>query len=163
MISSTHEIGTSNNVRHLGNEFLTEVDNAFARIQKHLCSLDELMMQKLFRSVGHGIAGLCHVARTEINMRWHLLAAFIVSCCGIAFRISLIEWVIVVGCIGSVLALECLNTAIERLGDQISDQEVPLIGQAKDAAAGSVLIASLATGIIGLIIFLPKLLALLGP
>ena len=115
-------------------------------------------MLRLIRSVRYGLQGLTHVACTEANMRWHLLATVLVIVCGVTFQISLIEWALVISCIGVMLALECVNTATERLADQICSEEATLIGQAKDATAAAVLIMSIAAASIGGIIFLPKIL-----
>jgi diacylglycerol kinase len=76
-------------------------------------------LKKLLRSIRIGIVGLIHTAREEANMRWHLMAAIVTVACGTALRISAIEWALVVGCIGVMLALECVNTAIERLADRM--------------------------------------------
>jgi diacylglycerol kinase len=119
-------------------------------------------LKNLLRSIRIGIAGLIHTAREEANMRWHLLAAVITVACGAAFRISAIEWAIVVGCIGVMLALECVNTAIERLADRVTMEHDPLIGQCKDAAGGAVLVMSGASAIIGLIIFGSRLISLVS-
>jgi diacylglycerol kinase (ATP) len=61
-----------------------------------------------------------------------------------------------------VLTAEGLNTALEFLTDLVSPEYQPLAEKAKDVAAGAVLVASLAAGVIGAIIFLPKLAALAG-
>jgi diacylglycerol kinase len=63
-------------------------------------------------------------------------------------------------CIALVLALEAVNSAIEYLADKISPEQDPLIGKAKDIAAGAVLIAAIGAAIIGSLIFIPKLIAL---
>ena len=91
-------------------------------------------------------------------MRWHLLAAILVVGSGCVFDLSQVEWALMVGCIGAVLALECLNTAIEHLADRVTLEQDPLIRMAKDASAGAVLIISVASAVIGGIIFLPKLM-----
>jgi diacylglycerol kinase len=58
-------------------------------------------------------------------------------------------------CIAAVLSSELLNTAVERICDRITKDRDPLIGNAKDLAASSVLIISAITLIIGAIIFTP--------
>jgi diacylglycerol kinase len=116
------------------------------------------MLKTLLKSFGHGFAGLGHVCRVEANMRWHLLAALAVSLAGFWLKLSCLEWVMIVGCIGIIFALECFNTAIERLADRITTEADPLIKQAKDAAAGGVLIMSIACAVIGSLIFIPKIL-----
>jgi len=118
-------------------------------------------MKKFLRSFANGIAGLAHVARSEVNMRWHLLAAVVVIAAGAFFQITSVEWAVVVGVIGVMLALECLNTAIERLADRVTEQQDPLIRQVKDAAAGAVLVMSISAAVIGFVIFWPKIIALL--
>jgi len=117
-------------------------------------------MRHFFRSVRFGIAGLLHVTRTEANMRWHLLAAVVVIVASGVFQISAVEWSLVFLCIGAMLALESLNTGIERLAERVCSQQDPLIGQAKDASAGAVLIMSIAAAAIGVIVFVPKVWAL---
>lgn len=114
-------------------------------------------MKRFIRSVKFGIAGHFHVARTEPNMKIHWFAAASVVAAGFLLRVNPMEWALVVGCIGIMLALECVNTAIERLADRVSPTKDPLIGQAKDSAAAAALIMSVACAIIGGIVFVPKL------
>lgn len=79
---------------------------------------------------------------------------------GVGLRISSLEWAVVIGCIGAVLALECINTSIECLADQVCPDQDPMIKQVKDAAAGGVLAMSIATAAIGGLVFIPKIMAL---
>ena len=111
---------------------------------------------KLVRSFGYGFSGLFHVVKSELNMRNHLLAAGLVVAAGVFFRISVGEWLAVTFCIGLVVTTECLNTAVERLADRVSQERDPLIRQAKDSAAAAVLVVSLTSAAIGCIVFLPK-------
>lgn len=76
-------------------------------------------------------------------------------------QISTLEWLIVIFCIGLVLTAEIFNSAIEVLTDIVSPESNPRAGLVKDMAAGAVLIAAITSAIIGLIIFVPKLLNLL--
>ena len=118
-------------------------------------------MKKFIGSMSHAIAGLLHVVQSEANMRWHLLATIVVVALGVYLRINATEWSLIVGCIGAVMALECINTSIERLADRVSDQPDPLIGKCKDAAAGGVLMISIASAVIGLIVLVPKIWTLI--
>ena len=61
-----------------------------------------------------------------------------------------------------VLGLELVNTAVEAVVDLASEDYHPLAKKAKDTAAGAVLIAAMAAAVIGVIIFGPKLLAVMG-
>ena len=74
---------------------------------------------------------------------------------GIVLGITRTEWIMVVMCIGTVIAAELFNTAIEKLVDLVSPERHPVAGQVKDIAAGAVLICAVAAAIIGLIIFIP--------
>ena len=64
--------------------------------------------------------------------------------------------------IAMVWAAEAVNTAIELLGDATSADPHPMIGRAKDAGAGAVLIAAIAAAAVGLIVLGPPLLSLVG-
>ena len=80
---------------------------------------------------------------------------------GFALRISPAEWIAVVLSAALVLSLEASNTALERLVDIASPDYDELARDAKDLSAGAVLIASAASVVVGLIIFLPRVLNLL--
>ena len=73
----------------------------------------------------------------------------------IVLGITRTEWIMVVMCIGTVIAAELFNTAIEKLVDLVSPERHPVAGRVKDIAAGAVLICAVAAAIIGLIIFIP--------
>jgi diacylglycerol kinase len=75
-------------------------------------------------------------------------------------RVSRAEWAILTLLIALVLTLEALNTAIEATVDLVTSDFHPLAKIAKDLAAGAVWLMALASVVIGMIIFLPRLLAL---
>ena len=94
------------------------------------------------------------------NLYAHLPAAFIVFAVGCILQIDRLEWCLIIFAIAIVFVSEGLNSALESLADAVHPTEHPLVGRAKDVAAGAVLLASFAAAAVGLIIFLPKLLAL---
>ena len=104
--------------------------------------------------------GILYGFKSEIHFRFHVSAAFIAITLAVFFKITRIEWMIVLLCIAAVLSSELLNTAVERICDRITKDHDPLIGNAKDLAAGSVLIISAITLIIGAIIFTPYIVQL---
>jgi len=67
------------------------------------------------------------------------------------------EWAILGLCIGSVLAAEAFNTALEQLADAVSLEPNERIGRAKDLGSAGVLIAALCSAVAGVLIFGPKL------
>lgn len=86
-----------------------------------------------------------------------MIAAMAVIIAGIVLGITRTEWIMVVMCIGTVIAAELFNTAIEKLVDLVSPQQHPVAGQVKDIAAGAVLVCAATAAIIGLIVFIPYL------
>jgi len=109
------------------------------------------------RSFGYAVAGLQQMLRTQPNARIHAIATAIVLWLGWALEVNAYEWLWLVLAITLVWLTEALNTAIERLADAVTREPHPLIGQAKDVAAGAVLIAAAAAAVIGALILGPRL------
>lgn len=119
-------------------------------------------MRKFLRSFKFAAAGILHCMKTERNFRVHLLMAFIVVVMGVLVELSPVEWFIIIILIGGVLALELVNTALERIVDLVTEDYHPLAKQAKDATAGAVLVFAIASAVIGSFILIPKWLMMLG-
>ena len=113
-------------------------------------------MKKRLQSFGYAYRGIYCVFGTEANMKIHIGISLLVIICGIAFNISITEWMFCLLCIGLVVGAEMFNTAIENVVDLASPEQHPLAGKAKDIAAGGVLICAIISVIIGLLIFVPK-------
>ncbi|KOP72346.1 UDP kinase [Lysinibacillus sp. FJAT-14745] len=111
--------------------------------------------RKFVRSFGYAFKGIM-TAWTEQNFKSHLLSAGIALIAGYFTDLSRIEWYIVLLIIAIMLVLEMINTAIERVVDLASPTIHPLAKQAKDLAAGAVLVFAIFSAIIGLLIFIPK-------
>ncbi|MDE6447517.1 MAG: diacylglycerol kinase family protein, partial [Muribaculaceae bacterium] len=97
---------------------------------------------------------------TQPNACIHAVVMVLVILAGWWFGISRLEWCAILLCIGGVLMAEAMNTALEALADKVSVEKDPLIGRAKDLAAGAVLIFVMAAVAVGLIVFLPRMLML---
>ena len=95
--------------------------------------------------------------RTERHLKVHSIAALGVIGLGVMLELSGVEWAILTLAMGMVLAAEYANSALERLADRISVERHPLIRDAKDFAAASVLVAALAAAVVGLLLLGPKL------
>lgn len=119
-------------------------------------------MKRLLSSFKFAIEGLFHVVKNERNMQIHLTIACIVLFLAYFFSVSKLEWFIIVLCIGMVVCLEIVNSAIERTVDLVTDEQKPLAKQAKDAAAAAVFVFAIISVIIGLIIFIKPLLNFLN-
>lgn len=114
------------------------------------------------KSFRHAFRGVALLLKGEHNAWIHLTVALLVIAAGCFFRITTGEWIAVVIVIGLVFMAEAFNSAIEALCDHVTPHYSPTIKRIKDLAAGAVLIAAIAAAIVGLIIFLPKLLILIG-
>ena len=110
------------------------------------------------RSIGYALHGMIRVFRFEQNARIHLFAAGIVTAMGFLFHLKRVEWIMVILCIGLVIATEIMNTAIERLVDLVSPQKNEKARLIKNISAGAVLFSALIALITGLIIFIPYFL-----
>jgi len=115
-------------------------------------------IQARLKSFVYAFEGVMYFIKHEAQALIHLIAIVAVIGAGYWFKISSMEWIAVVFAIGIVVSAEMLNTAIEKLTDMVSPQINEQAKIVKDLAAGAVLIASLTAFIIGLIIFLPKIL-----
>ena len=119
-------------------------------------------MRRLIRSFGYAFSGIGHGLKTQANLRIQVAFASGVIVAGLWLQISAIEWAILVATIMIVLSAELFNTAIEALVDRVGSEPHPLSKIAKDAGAGAVLIGAIGAVIVGLLIFGPRLLALIG-
>lgn len=101
----------------------------------------------------YAFRGLAYVIKTERHMRIHLCFAFYVTAAGLITGISAAEWAAVFFCCGAVMGLECVNTALERLCDRVTQERDGLIMRAKDAAAGAVLVCAVFSAAAGCAFF----------
>lgn len=115
-----------------------------------------MKLSKFVRSFGFAAQGIATALKTEQNMRIHTLAAVTVVSAGLLTGLERTEWLIIVILIGGMIALELVNSALERTIDLVTSELHPLAKQAKDMAAGAVLVFAVTSAIIGLLIFLPK-------
>lgn len=105
------------------------------------------------RSVGHALRGIALVLRTQRNAWIHLAATLAVVAAGLALGIERSDWLWIILAIVAVWTAEAFNTALERLADAASPESHPLVKQAKDVAAGAVLIAAIGSLIVGILVF----------
>ncbi len=113
--------------------------------------------KRFVASMLYALNGIRLAVRDERHMRVHLTAACIVIVVATVFRISKMEWLILLLTIGAVISLEMVNSAIERTVDLVTDEYRPLAKEAKDLAAGAVLVFALLSVIVGISIFTPYL------
>jgi diacylglycerol kinase len=113
---------------------------------------------KLIKSFSNAARGIAYLFKSQPNARIELIIASIVLISGVLFKISFVEWIIILLCIALVLGFEGINTALEIFADKLHPGFDKEIGKAKDVAAGAVLMAAIVAAIIGFVIFAPHLL-----
>ena len=118
-------------------------------------------LKKFINSFTYPIKGLKYAYRNEQNLAVDLGIAAIVIIFGIIFKVSLVEWAILFLTIGLVISCELINTAIEAVVDLVTEEYHPLAKVAKDTSAAAVFIFAIVAVVVGIIIFGPKLFAIL--
>ena len=111
-----------------------------------------------FKCAFEGILATASERNFKIELCFMVLAILL----GLFFSISSLEWVCVIICCGVVLGGEVINSSIEAIVDLVSPDYHELAKKAKDCAAGGVLLFSLASFIVGCVMFLPRILHLIG-
>jgi len=109
------------------------------------------------RSFGYAFKGWWYVIRTQQNAWIHAVITVLVVLVAAWLRLPPRDWAVLILAIAMVWAAEFMNTAIEAVVDLASPNRHPLAGVGKDVGAAAVLIAALASVVIGLLILGPPL------
>jgi diacylglycerol kinase (ATP) len=91
------------------------------------------------------------------NARIHFVATLLVVAASVILKLSMVEWLVIISTIAWVWVAEALNTALESLANAAVPDVHPLVRNAKDVAAGAVLLAAMGAMVIGAIVFIPRL------
>ena len=118
------------------------------------------MLRERIRSFGYALKGIALLFASQPNARIHAVVLSFVVAAGFYFDVNKTEWLTIVLIAALVLSAEAMNTAVEFVVDLVSPDYHLLAEKAKDVAAAAVLLAAFGAVIIGLIIFLPKILLL---
>jgi diacylglycerol kinase (ATP) len=108
-----------------------------------------------FRCAARGVRLML---RSQHNAWLHAVATCCVMAVGGLCVLSASEWCWIILAIMAVWTAEALNTALEFLADVASPEFHPLVGHAKDVAAGGVLISALGSAIVGVLVLGPHVL-----
>lgn len=113
-------------------------------------------------SLGYALEGLNFAFKNERNIRFQMAATFLVGIAGFVLQLNAMEWVVIILACTLVLVTEMTNTIAEWLVDLVTEYHYhPVAKKIKDVAAGAVLLASLFSIIVGIIVFLPKIVVLI--
>ena len=118
-------------------------------------------IKKFFHSFTYPIKGLKYAYRNEQNLAFDIGIGLLVVIASFIFQVSLIEAAILALTIGLVLGFELINTAIEATVDLVTEDYHPLAKVAKDTSSAAVFVFAIAAVVVGLIIFLPKIINML--
>lgn len=117
--------------------------------------------RSLAKSFAFAFEGIREAFKREPNFRTHILIAIVASGIAIYLNFTVIEWIILFFTVATVIVAELINTAVESLVDLVSPdirQEAKL---AKDVLAAAVFVTALLAVVIGLLLFVPKIILLL--
>jgi undecaprenol kinase len=111
-------------------------------------------VRSFLNSLNYAFKGIKHVFRNERNFRLHTASSVIVLLLAVYFRCDLFEFIVLIIVISSVLVAEMINSAIEYTWNKLEPQHHPVVGMIKDIMAGSVMIASMAALIVGVLVIM---------
>lgn len=115
---------------------------------------------RYYKSFKHAVDGIIYAIENEHNVLLMMLATLVVLIASFLLNVSKVELAIVVICIGTVIACEMINSAIEACVDLETTKEHPLAKVAKDCASGASLVLSVMSLFVAGIVFIPKIVAL---
>ena len=118
---------------------------------------DETLFTGRLKSMGFALKGAVKLVTTEHSVMVQSSLAILLIIAGFYFGITRIEWMFQILVFGLVLAVEGLNTAVEKIADFIHPEYHERIGFIKDIAAGAVFFAAMTAVAVGCIIYFPYL------
>ena len=114
------------------------------------------------RSFVYALQGVRTLFVSQHNAWIHAAATLCVCGLGWLLSISPLEWCVIVLAIATVWTAEALNTALEFLCDAVAPERDPRVGRAKDVSAAGVLVAAIGAAVVGLVVFVPGILRIVG-
>ena len=120
----------------------------------------KMSFKRFLNSVKYSIEGLNHAYRNEQSLWLHASGVILAVILGIVLKINFYEWAVIIVAFVVVLAIELLNTAIEAVVDLVTKEFHPLAKIAKDCGSAAAFVSGVASAVICLVIFLPKIIEL---
>ncbi len=118
--------------------------------------------RRLINSFRFAFAGIGHLLRTQQNAWIHAAFTVVTMTCAGILHFKLWKWIALVIVIGLVWTAEACNTAFENLVDLLSPSIQYRAKAAKDLGAAAVLLSAIAAAIVGLLLFIPPIINILG-
>jgi len=137
--------------------------------EKKLIKRDEYTMKKkdfsiksFINVIKYSADGFIHFYRFERSAILHLIISIAIILGSFSLQLKSVEWLFMFFILLTMLAIELLNTAIEAICDLVSPEYNKLVKIAKDSASAATAAIAVALVIALAIIYLPKLINLLG-
>lgn len=125
-------------------------------------ALDKKNKRNFITSVKDCINGLNFIMLNENNFKREGVLGILALIASFVLEISKIEFIIVLLVIALVFVSEMINTAIEKTVDLYTKEYNEIAKIAKDVSACAVFTMCIFALIIGIIIFVPKIIDLIG-
>lgn len=120
-----------------------------------------ISFKRLLKSFSYASRGLFKTWREEQNLQIHTLAALAVFTAAYLFGVSQFEWLVLLLTVLLVFLMEIVNSAIERVTDILKPRIHGYVKEIKDIMAAAVMISAIGAFVVGLVIFGPRILALI--
>lgn len=117
--------------------------------------------QAFNKTFATAFSGIVYFFKTERNGKIQAAIAILTLLAALWLHLSALEWILILFCIAGVIGLEMINTGLEHLCNHVHKEYHSSIKIIKDLAAGAVLFTAIISVVVGLIIFIPKILILL--
>lgn len=115
-------------------------------------------MKRLVRSFIHAGRGILFAFKNERNFQVEIGVACAIVLAMLWLPLSVTEDMLLILAMMMVLALELINTALERVMDILKPRVHPYARVVKDVTAGAVFVVSLGAAVLGIVILLPYFL-----
>ena len=107
---------------------------------------------KMLQSFKYAMNGLKIMLLHENNFKFHIASCILANLVAFALKFNETDWCIIIICCFTVMAVETINSAIEKTIDYISLEKHPAAGKIKDISAAAVFIVSMMAFIVGLVL-----------
>ena len=111
-------------------------------------------------NVGHAWRGLRAIVKEQRSFRIEIIVAVLVVILSFLLSTTRSEKAVLIATVGGVLVLEVMNSVVEKVMDLLHPEKSMSVKIIKDMSAGAVMLASIAAVVLGIIVFLPDILAL---
>lgn len=119
-----------------------------------------ILNKVMIQSFKYAFTGIKDALKSEPNLRVHLLAGFLAFNLAYILNFTYLEWAVLVVIVSLVVLMELVNTIVEKVIDIVSPQKSERARLIKDISAAIVLITAITSVLVGLLLFLPKILQL---